>query len=162
MRKICGIRALFLTKSVLYWYCLKVCEGVPRASFHFARKGAVPMPYRPKKPCAHPGCPALTYTVFCPAHEKQDARAYEKYKRDPATRKRYGRAWQHIRTLYIAAHPLCEQCAADGRLTPAREVHHVIPLADGGSHDDENLIALCKACHSGITRSTSNRCHKGP
>ena len=115
------------------------------------------MPYRPKKPCAHPGCSALTYTVFCPVHEKQDARAYEKYKRDPDTRKRYGRAWQHIRDLYIAAHPLCEQCADAGRITPAREVHHIIPLTEGGSNDDNNLLALCTVCHSGITRGATNR-----
>jgi len=116
------------------------------------------MPYKPKRPCAHPGCPKLTDARFCPAHAKQDARAYENYRRDPATNKRYGRAWKRIRDRYIAAHPLCEQCAAAGQIVAAREVHHIIPLASGGTHAKENLMALCKPCHSGITRSETNRC----
>jgi 5-methylcytosine-specific restriction protein A len=33
-------------------------------------------------------------------------------------------------------------------LTRAEEVHHIKPLAQGGTHDDENLMALCKPCHS--------------
>ena len=115
------------------------------------------MPYRPKKPCARSGCPELTHDRFCPAHTKQDARDYEKYKRDPATRKRYGRAWKRIRDSYIAAHPLCEQCNAAGRLTPAEEVHHIIPLSEGGTHARDNLMALCTPCHSGITLEATNR-----
>ena len=44
----------------------------------------------------------------------------------------------------------CSQpgCPAAGRYTPAQEVHHVIPLEHGGTHDPGNLRALCKPCHS--------------
>jgi len=115
------------------------------------------MPYKPKKPCAHPGCPALTNARFCPAHAKQDARDYEQYRRDPATRKRYGRAWKRIRDAYISAHPLCEQCDAAGRITPAEEVHHILPLSEGGTHARDNLMALCASCHSGFTLAENNR-----
>ena len=114
-------------------------------------------PYKPKKPCAHPGCPKLVAGRFCEDHAKQDAREYEKYRRDPDTRKRYGRAWKRIRDRYIAAHPLCEQCCLDGRLTPVQEVHHIKPLSDGGTHDTANLMALCTTCHSGITLAANNR-----
>jgi len=69
------------------------------------------MPYKPKTPCARPGCPKLVTGRFCDEHNKQDAREYERYRRDPDTRKRYGRAWKRIRDRYIAAHPLCEQCS---------------------------------------------------
>jgi 5-methylcytosine-specific restriction protein A len=55
------------------------------------------MPYKPQHPCAHPGCAALTASRFCPAHTKQEARHYERYQRDPATRKRYGRSWAKVR-----------------------------------------------------------------
>jgi 5-methylcytosine-specific restriction protein A len=115
------------------------------------------MPYKPKKPCAQPGCPKLTSARFCPAHAKRDAREYEQYRRDTDTRRRYGRAWKRIRDRYIAAHPLCEQCDAAGRITPAQEVHHIVPLSDGGTHAEDNLMALCTSCHSGFTLAENNR-----
>ena len=115
------------------------------------------MPYKPKKPCGYPGCPELTAARFCPAHAKQDARDYAKYRRDPDTNKRYGRAWKRIRDRYIAAHPLCEQCNKAGRITPAQEVHHIIPLSEGGTHAKDNLMAICTPCHSAITLAESNR-----
>lgn len=115
------------------------------------------MPRRPKRPCSFPGCPELTDDRFCAAHEKQEAQRYEKYQRDPATKKRYGRAWKRIRDRYIAANPLCEQCRKDGRLTPAAEVHHILPLAAGGTHDERNLMALCTPCHSEITAREGGR-----
>ena len=109
------------------------------------------MPKRPKRPCSHPGCPHLTSGRFCEEHTKQEARRYEKYDRDPSTRKRYGRTWKRIRDRYIHEHPLCDQCQKEGRMTPAQEVHHVLPLRDGGTHADDNLISLCTSCHSTIT-----------
>ena len=115
------------------------------------------MPRKPKSPCGHPGCLALTENRFCPAHEKQEARRYEKYQRDPATRKRYGRAWKRIRDRYIAAHPLCEQCVKVGKMTPAEEVHHILPLSRGGTHAEENLMSLCTSCHSEITAREGGR-----
>ena len=115
------------------------------------------MPYKPMKPCAHPGCPNLTNDRFCPAHARQDTRDYERYRRDPVTRKRYGRAWKRVRDRYIAANPLCEQCLAEGRYTPAQEVHHILPLSEGGTHAEENLRALCTSCHSRITLGANNR-----
>jgi 5-methylcytosine-specific restriction protein A len=115
------------------------------------------MPYKPKKPCAFPGCRELTATRFCPTHAKQDAREYERYRRDPATRKRYSHEWRRIRNWYISQHPLCERCDAAGRITPAQEVHHIRPLSQGGTHDESNLMALCSSCHSGITLAENNR-----
>ena len=115
------------------------------------------MPYKPKRPCGHPGCPELTNGRFCPAHAKQDAQEYEKYRRDPATRKRYGRAWKRIRDRYVAGHPLCKLCEEAGHITPTQEVHHILPLSEGGSHDESNLMALCTACHSRITLGENNR-----
>lgn len=115
------------------------------------------MPRRPKTPCSRAGCPELSEGRFCPVHEKEEARRYEKYQRDPATKKRYGRAWQRIRNRYIAANPLCEQCRKQGRLTSAEEVHHILPLAAGGTHEERNLMALCTSCHSEITAREGGR-----
>ena len=57
------------------------------------------------------------------------------------------------------SHPLCEMCEQDGRLTKANEVHHVLPLSQGGTHDESNLMSLCKSCHSKITAKTGDRWH---
>ena len=115
------------------------------------------MPSKPKRPCSHPGCPKLTHGRFCEEHEKEEARRYEKYDRDPAVRRRYGRAWKRIRDRYVAAHPLCEECKKQGKLTPTEEVHHILPLSKGGTHAESNLMALCKSCHSAITARDGDR-----
>ena len=104
------------------------------------------MPRKPKKPCAYPGCPNLTEGRYCPEHQSKVNSEYEKYGRDPRTKKRYGRAWKRIRDRYAAAHPLCEMCLKEGRLTPVEEVHHILPISQGGDHRESNLSLL--AYHS--------------
>lgn len=115
------------------------------------------MPRKPKRPCSYPGCPELVDGRFCTAHEKKENRRYEKYQRDPETRRRYGRAWKRIRDRYIKAHPLCEECKRNGKLTPSEEVHHVVPFREGGTHKESNLMALCKSCHSRIHAERGDR-----
>lgn len=115
------------------------------------------MPKKPKRPCSYPGCPNLTDGRFCGKHQKQENRRYEKYDRSPEVKKRYSRAWKKIRDRHMAQYPLCEMCKKQGRLTPAEEVHHIIPLPRGGTHDDDNLMSLCKACHSEITAKEGGR-----
>lgn len=115
------------------------------------------MPYRPKRPCSYPGCPNLTDGRFCGEHARREARRYERFQRDPATRKRYGGVWRKIRAAYLTAHPLCERCRKQGRITPAEEVHHIEPLSRGGTNDPGNLMALCTSCHSEITAREGGR-----
>ena len=115
------------------------------------------MPYKAKKPCAYPGCPKLTASRYCDEHAKQEAQRYERYQRDPAVKKRYGRAWQRVRDRFIAAHPLCQRCKEHDAVTPAQEVHHIVPLSQGGTHDEVNLMSLCTSCHSGITAREGGR-----
>lgn len=118
------------------------------------------MPRKPKRPCSHPGCPELTEGRYCEQHEKQENKRYEKYDRDPAVRRRYGRAWKRIRDRYVSQHPLCEECLKRGRLTKTEEVHHILPLSRGGTHAESNLMALCKPCHSKITAKMGDRWNK--
>jgi 5-methylcytosine-specific restriction protein A len=115
------------------------------------------MPKKPKRPCSYPGCPALTDGRYCAAHQKLADQQYEKYQRDPSTKKHYGRTWKRIRDRYIAAHPLCEQCKKAGKLTPTEEVHHIVPLSRGGTHAEGNLMSLCTSCHSEITAREGGR-----
>ena len=118
------------------------------------------MPLKPKKPCAFPGCPVLTYGRYCEKHRKQENARYEKYDRDhDAVRRRYGRAWKRIRDSYVQTHPFCEICFEKGILVPVEEVHHKVPLAEGGTHARDNLISLCKSCHARIHAERGDRWH---
>ncbi len=115
------------------------------------------MPTKPKRPCSYAGCPELTHNRYCDKHKKDVDNSYNKYQRDTMTKKRYGRCWKRIRDRYIKANPLCEECKKAGRLTPAEEVHHILPLSKGGDHSDSNLMSLCTSCHSSITAKDGGR-----
>lgn len=118
------------------------------------------MPRKPKRPCSHPGCPSLTEGRFCEQHQKEENKRYEKYDRNPAVRRRYGRAWKRIRDRYAAEHPLCEECLTKDRYIATEEIHHKLPLGQGGTHDRKNLIALCKECHARIHALSGERWNK--
>ena len=116
------------------------------------------MPYKPKRPCAYPGCGRLVEREqYCAEHQKVVDKQYNQYQRDPKSNKRYGRSWKRIRDRYIKAHPLCEECQKQGTLTSAEEVHHILPLSKGGGNERSNLMALCKPCHSRITAESGDR-----
>lgn len=115
------------------------------------------MPRKPKRPCSYPGCPKLTDGRFCEEHTKLENKRYEKYSRDPAVRRKYGRAWKRIRDSYVKTHPFCEKCYERGVLVPVDEVHHKIPISQGGTHDKNNLMSLCRSCHNKIHYEIGDR-----
>ena len=118
------------------------------------------MPVKPKKPCSFPGCPLLTNQRYCEEHTKVVNSRYNKYERSYNSSERYGYAWRQIRNRYIKANPLCEECLKHDKFTPAKEVHHILPLEKGGTHNEDNLMALCKSCHSKITAESGDRWNK--
>ncbi|MCU9987091.1 HNH endonuclease [Mobiluncus curtisii] len=120
------------------------------------------MPSKPKLPCSAPDCPELTYERFCQLHAKKVDKNYRKYQRDPKINRRYGALWRKIRAAYIAQHPLCEDCLAQGKTTPVQEVHHILPLEHGGNHDFANLRSLCKPCHSRQSALDGDRWRQDP
>lgn len=76
------------------------------------------IPWKAKKSYSYQGCPELIEEdSYCKKHQRDVNRYYEKYKRDPLTKKRYGSKWRKIRNRYINDNPLCEQCLKDGRFT---------------------------------------------
>jgi len=115
------------------------------------------MPSKPKRPCSYPGCPNLSDGQYCEEHRKQMEQSYNKYIRSPDVHRKYGRSWKRIRDSYAAAHPLCERCLAEGRLTPVDEVHHIVPISRGGTHAWENLMSLCQSCHNKIHHEMGDR-----
>lgn len=106
------------------------------------------MPSKAPHPCAYPGCPKLTAERYCTEHKTIASREYNRYQRAPDHNKIYGRRWHTIRDLYIRKNPLCEECFKAGRFVPADEVHHILPVTEGGTHAEENLMSLCQSCHT--------------
>lgn len=59
--------------------------------------------------------------------------------------------WQRIRAVYLASHPLCEECERNGFVTPSQVVDHIIPafvLEGDRFYDTGNLQALCNSCNN--------------
>ena len=129
-------------------------------AFLISQKEVEGLPRKPKRPCSYPGCPKLTEGRFCEEHQKQENKHYEKYDRNPAASRRYGRAWKRIRDAYVREHPFCEECFKKGALVPVEEVHHIKPLSEGGNHNKSNLISLCKSCHARIHAERGDRWNK--
>ena len=108
------------------------------------------MPYRPKKPCRHPGCPELTHDLFCEKHKKEDNRIYNQYKRDELSKTFYKTAlWRTTREKKLNMNPFCEECLKSEKYIKGKIVDHIVPIKQGGApYDLENLQTLCWSCHS--------------
>lgn len=64
-----------------------------------------------------------------------------------------GRVGAAARKRRLAAQPFCQDCLADGGVErAAKEIDHIIPIALGGSDEDNNVRCLCKPCHRVRTR----------
>ena len=59
-----------------------------------------------------------------------------------------GRAGQAQRLRRLRAEPLCRACHDKGIIRIAREIDHIVPLADGGQDIDANCQPLCLDCHA--------------
>lgn len=105
------------------------------------------MPSAAPKPCTNPGCRRLIpYGQQCPDHprnwHKQDKAKGNRHERG------YGTAWTKLRDTVMARDKgLCQPCLSSGRYTPASEVDHIKPKAEGGTDDTGNLQSICRQCH---------------
>ena len=60
----------------------------------------------------------------------------------------YGRTWEKLAALVLAAEPLCRLCG-----NPAECVDHIVARNRGGTDELSNLQPLCNQCHSAKTVS---------
>ena len=104
------------------------------------------MPTKTKVPCKHPGCAALvpSGTKYCDVHRPLHPEEVR-----PAAERGYGSRWRKESRRFLQAHPLCEQCAKQGRYVKATVVDHRQPHRGDPClfWDESNWQALCKRCH---------------
>lgn len=67
--------------------------------------------------------------------------------------------WKELRKIALARNPICMLCEQEGKLTPAKEVNHIIPATKDKTKffDLNNLQPLCTYHHRVITRRENSR-----
>lgn len=74
-------------------------------------------------------------------------RIYDIQRGSPAERG-YDTQWRKVRKQKLQEQPLCEVCLRAGYVTPATEVHHIVPVSEGGDvYAWDNLMSVCHSCH---------------
>jgi 5-methylcytosine-specific restriction protein A len=109
------------------------------------------------KLCAKCGRVMSLGSALCPTCQAKSESRHKQYDnnvRDKRIAKFYASPeWIRTRNLVlIKAGYQCESCRLQGKLTPATEVHHKIPVKVDWSKrlTLDNLIALCHRCHMNI------------
>lgn len=114
------------------------------------------MPYRLAIPCRKQGCPLLTSdeSGYCEQHRKEAQRQQDK-DRPSSSERGYNRRWQGASRRFLREHPLCAECASNGKVVAAEVVDH-IKAAKGNKElfwNESNWQSLCKECHDRKTAS---------
>lgn len=71
-----------------------------------------------------------------------------------------------MRDTFLKNNPICADCLAKGKVTPATSVHHISSPFKGGEInwtlllDYNNLMSLCHECHG--ERHAEEQGHKSP
>jgi 5-methylcytosine-specific restriction protein A len=95
--------------------------------------------------------------TFKPPGSRRAKAARDRQYARPGGRVYNTQRWRRVRAKVLNTGPLCVDCRAAGRVTPATEVDHIVPIADGGApYALENLRPLCKSCHSKRTAHQVN------
>ena len=82
-----------------------------------------------------------------------------KYTKQPWAKLYQRKAWKVLRSSQLASKPICEYCEAQGYLTLAGVVDHIIPHKGDELlfHDPENLRSLCKKHHDSTKQREENQ-----
>jgi 5-methylcytosine-specific restriction protein A len=101
------------------------------------------MPKRPARPCSARGCPNLVSGRgrFCAEHQSLE---WSRQKQARTAPNDYGPEWNKIRNEFIRYYPHCARCGAKAEI-----VHHKVAREQGGDGWN-NLMSLCRRCHSKI------------
>ena len=105
-----------------------------------------------KARCAEAGCSEITEGERCPSHTHSGGFRSTRTRGMTTTERGYGWRWQKRREAILNREPLCRPCKQAGRVTPATEVDHIVPKAQGGTDHPDNLEPICHDCHEAKSR----------
>lgn len=101
---------------------------------------------------------------YCAAHKRPAAGSFADPSRGSRHDRGYGSDWDKRRARILDRdHGLCQACFKIGKITPVGDrpysawCDHIIPKAEGGTDDDENLQTLCRSCHKSKTDAEKAR-----
>jgi 5-methylcytosine-specific restriction protein A len=106
------------------------------------------MATKPQRYCTVRTCSEKVKAGRCQLHQRQQKQVYTRFQHGVTG---YGRRWREkVRTPWLRAHPLCVQCEAEGRVTLANEVDHIIPHRGDAElmWNENNLQSLCRTHHA--------------
>jgi 5-methylcytosine-specific restriction protein A len=108
----------------------------------------------PSRLCSESGCVRQASSGSrCRVH----AREHNRRHRSPNNSFYASKRWRITRRRKLFLNPLCEaRELSDGAI--AEEVHHIQAIEDGGDrYALDNLMAVCKPCHSRISQVNGKR-----
>lgn len=94
---------------------------------------------------------------------EQERQRQDLERRGSSARRGYGAKWQQARRAYLAKHPLCVCCLANGRVTPAQMVDHGVPHEGDMAifWRSEDWQSLCNDCNQRIKQPIELRYKAG-
>ncbi len=115
-------------------------------------------PYKPLRPCSHPGCRELTSERFCPAHKKAEQQYIDR-QRGSANKRGYTYKWQKYAKWFLKqpGNQICRLKLSTSCSIVANCVDHIQPPSgpdDPLFWDDGNHQAACLHCNSVKGRRT--------
>jgi 5-methylcytosine-specific restriction protein A len=128
------------------------------------------MPVAAPKPCRHPACSKLVTdgAGYCEAHKHVAPGSFADKDRGSRHERGYGTKWEKIRKLILQRDcGLCQECLRNGRVHAVGDkpftafCDHIVPKAEGGTDDYENLQTLCRSCHTAKTDKEKNKGRAG-
>lgn len=80
--------------------------------------------------------------------QRRKAREDGKYQRERSAAPYHTARWARISRAWRAEHPLCAECARQGRIVAAEVTDHIIPWPMCEDfYDTTNLQSLCERCN---------------
>lgn len=119
------------------------------------------MPISAPRPCKHPGCGQLVRdgSGYCLSHQgDKQLSKFADQRRGSRHERGYGAEWEKTRKRILRRDcGLCQPCLMQGKYRPAKQVDHKVPKFEGGTDRDDNLQAICVACHQDKTAAEAMR-----